>query len=355
MAELRANTVRLNEGIQVQEAKLCILCTSEGISIYHGLRDRLFSALGTWSLMCCPTCELMWLNPRPIPKDIGKLYTSYPTHEAPIDSKRSLANLRKLVKASILKSSFGYSVDCANPLLGWALSRLGPLKDIVGGIVMYLKSSDGKRLLDVGCGNGQFLSHMRKLGWEVIGVDPDGKAVQIAREKFGLEVFHGTLEEAKFSKDGFDAITMNHVIEHVPDPIGLFKECRRVLKPGGKLVVVTPNIKSLGRRVFGQAWLLWDPPRHLFLFSPQSLKACVEQSDLIVQKLWTMAQGAHRVWVASRSIKRDGILPGGSPQRQNLWLELEGLAFQFIEYGMLRWNKSVGEEIVLIATKRKDL
>lgn len=342
--------VMLNEGVQVHKAQTCLFCREEGTVLYELLRDRLFGAPGTWSLMRCPKCELVWLTPRPLRDDIGQLYAKYFTHETPTDSKRALANLRKLVKDSILKSRFGYSVDGANSVLGRMLSWLGFLKDIIGGSVRYLKSSDGKYLLDVGCGNGQFLVKMRELGWEVMGVEPDAEAVGIAREKFGIEVFQGPLKEARLPDNSFDAITMNHVIEHVPDPIGLLRECRRVLKPGGRLVVITPNIKSLGRCVFSEYWRGWEVPRHLFLFSPGALRVCAERARLIVQELRSTAKGARWMWTASWLIKRDDMLPSGSPQKQNLWLRLEGLAFQVLEHGLSQ-IKDAAEELILIATK----
>ena len=108
----------------------------------------------------------------------------------------------------------------------------------------YLKADDRGRLLDVGSGNGLFLHQMKRLGGAVAGVELDGRAASVARAKFGLEVFEGPLEEATFPDEYFDAITMNHVIEHVLDPVGLLKECRRVLRPGGKLVVTTLNIQK---------------------------------------------------------------------------------------------------------------
>ena len=94
----------------------------------------------------------------------------------------------------------------------------------------------------------------------VAGVEPDGDAVTVTREKFDLEVFQGSQEEAKFADGYFDAITRNHVIEHAPDPIHVLEECRRVLKPNGRLAVVTPNIKSQGRRVFGENWRGLEEP-----------------------------------------------------------------------------------------------
>lgn len=339
-----------NEGIRAEYAHSCLLCGSEGALLYSGLRDRLFGAPGSWALMQCPKCQLVWLNPQPSQNDIGKLYSQYYTHQMLDTPKNVLAGIRKSVKASILQSSFGYKMVGSNRLLGLMLSRIGPLNDIASGCVRWLIPQEKGRLLDVGCGNGAFLVKMRELGWDVVGVEPDGEAARIAHEKAGLDVYHGSLVEAKFSDGYFDAITLNHVIEHVLDPIGLLKECRRVLKLGGKLVVVTPNINSLGTRMFGDAWLHWDPPRHLFLFSTQTLQACATRSGLVNSELRTTAREARSSWAASRSIKRDGMLPGGSPKTLSLSLRLEGLAFQAVEYELSGRGKA-GEELVLVATK----
>jgi 2-polyprenyl-3-methyl-5-hydroxy-6-metoxy-1,4-benzoquinol methylase len=339
-----------NEGVRVEEARCCLLCGGEGVQLYSGLRDRLFGAPGNWLLMQCPKCQLVWLNPRPIPDDIGKLYSRYYTHQVLDASKRTLAGLRKSVKASILQYSFGYQMEGSSRVLGSVLSRIGPLEDIVGGGVLYLKAGDKGRLLDVGCGNGLFLDQMRQLGWEVVGVEPDREAVSVAREKLGLVVFHGSLEEVKFPDGHFDAITMNHVIEHVPDPIGLLKECRRVLSSGGKLVVATPNIRSLGAHVFGEYWRGLEVPRHLFLFSPQALQACAEAAELVVSELRSLANSARWIWAVSSVIKSDGMLQGGSPERLNLRLRLEGLAFQAVEHGLCDQGQK-GEVLVMVATK----
>ena len=193
------------------------------------------------------------------------------------------------------------------------MSRFGPFRERIGSSVMWLDASRRGRLLDVGCGSGQFLANMRDLGWEVMGVEPDPEAARVAREKLGLEVCQGTLAESEFPQDSFDVVTMSHVIEHVPDPLGLLKECKGILKPGGRLVLVTPNIESLGARVFGEFWRGWEPPRHLFLFSPRTLSRCVESAGLQNRVLTTPANGARFMWTESRLLRRDGVLPGGRP------------------------------------------
>jgi 2-polyprenyl-3-methyl-5-hydroxy-6-metoxy-1,4-benzoquinol methylase len=204
-------------------------------------------------------------------------------------------------------------MEGSNRMIGSVLSKISPLRDIVIGSVLWLQAGDKGRLLDVGCGNGCFLDQMKQLGWKVAGVEPDGEAVSVAREEFGLEVFKESLQEAKFPAGHFDMITMNHVIEHIQDPIGLLKVCLRVLRPSGKLIGVTPNINSLGLLMFDDAWLHWDPPRHLFLFSQQTMQVCVERAGLVILELRTTARGAARLSRAASSlIRQDGLLPGGS-------------------------------------------
>lgn len=278
-----------NEGVLVRDARCCLLCRTEGVLLYNSLRDCLFGAPGNWSLMQCPKCQLVWLNPHPAADDIGRLYSQYFTHQTLNAPKGNLADLNKILKASILQSSFDYPMKVSNRIIGPVLSKIGLLRDIAGSNVRYLKGSEKGRLLDVGCGNGIFLDQMKQLGWDVVGVEPDEGAVSIAVQKFGLEVLHGSLEEAKFPNGHFDAITLNHVIEHVLDPIELLKECCRVLRPGGKLVVVTPNIRSLGAHVFGEHWRGLEVPRHLFLFSTWSLRACAKAAELDIQDLRTTA------------------------------------------------------------------
>ncbi|MGI0134289.1 MAG: class I SAM-dependent methyltransferase, partial [Candidatus Micrarchaeaceae archaeon] len=136
---------------------------------------------------------------------------------------------------------------------------------------MYLPERLGGRLLDVGCGSGDTIDEMQRRGWNCEGIDFDPETARIAQER-GFSVYVGELHAQRYPGDTFDAIVMSHVIEHVPDPLGLFEECRRILKPGGRLIVLTPNGSSWGHQVFGANWLYLDPPRHLHIFTFSSIR-----------------------------------------------------------------------------------
>jgi len=211
---------------------------------------------------------------------------------------------------------------------------------------MCLNGAQRGKLLDLGCGNGRFLALMRDAGWEVRGIEPDPAAAKVAQEQFGIPVIVGTLEDAELPGESFDAITLSHVIEHVHDPIALLSECRRVLKPEGRAVIVTPNIRSLGHQKFGSSWRGLEPPRHLLIFSLTALRVCCEMADLRVQILRTSARAAGLVWQESEMIKRrkeSSSLDRALPSR------LRSLFFNLHEDGLCRASEEVGEEILLIA------
>ena len=112
-------------------------------------------------------------------------------------------------------------------------------------------------------------------------MDIDGAALEQARAA-GLSVAEGTLEQpaGAAAEGSFDALTLAHVIEHLPDPVGALRRARDLLRPGGVLWVATPNLRSLAHRMFGRDWLSLDPPRHLVLFSAESLRGAFEAAGL---------------------------------------------------------------------------
>jgi SAM-dependent methyltransferase len=329
----------------------CTRCSHAGELLYADLRDRLFGVEGVWSLWKCPGCDQVWLDPQPAASEIAGLYRDYYTHDDAVE----LSLFRRAVLRGIPAAVFGYAdavTDPAERALGRLLSLLGPLRETARHGLMWLPGECRGKLLDVGCGSGLFLKHMQALGWEVSGVEPDRNAAQIAREALVHgDVVAGELHQAEFAPESFDAVTLSHVIEHVPDPDDALAICHRLLRPGGRLVLSTPNSESLGVRRFGRSWLHWDPPRHLQLFNPRTLPQLVSSAGLEIESLDTSTNSAHFIWVTSSLIERQGSLPGIdlSPAGVALWLQ--SLVYWAVEFLLTRLGRPCGEELILVARK----
>lgn len=241
--------------IKTHSIDKCYLCNTNGKIIYQNLRDHIFNAPGEWNLKQCknPDCSLCWLDPMPLQEEIGKLYENYYTHTF----------------SATKKSTF---IEKTKHLLKVLLSLIpGTDRQKIMADCVFLEEAKPGKLLDIGCGNGSFLQQMQEKGWDVVGTDFDSKAVETANQQ-GLEVYVGDLSTIQFKANSFDAITLNNVIEHLYDPLQTLKECRRILRDQGQIVIVTPNRESLGHQHFKQNWRGLETPRHLFIFSQKNLE-----------------------------------------------------------------------------------
>jgi len=187
---------------------------------------------------------------------------------------------------------------------------------------------------------------MRDLGWKVRGLEPDAQAVSVARAH-GLDVIEGTVESSLRDRDAYDVITMSHVIEHVVDPAQVLTVVRDALRPGGTLLLITPNAGSLGHRRFGASWYHLDPPRHLQLFTVANLAARTAAAGLATLRWRTTGRG-HLVYDASRSIERTGRFDLRDSSRQ---ASRGDQAFRLFEEVLLMAKPDWGEEILFFATK----
>lgn len=145
------------------------------------------------------------------------------------------------------------------------------------------------RLLDVGCSSGAFLLTARQLGFQVEGVEPSADAAQTARAA-GLTVFTGYLEQAKFPDAAFDAVTLIEIVEHLRDASALLRECARILKPGGVILVTTPNAHSWTARAMGARWAgfsLNEMGGHISFFNPRSMRILAARSGLEIHRIET--------------------------------------------------------------------
>ncbi len=269
---------------ELESQETCPLCGGGRRAPLHTeLEDRLYGVAGRWTLWSCASCTAAWLDPRPTRESIGRAYVRYQTHErsarpAGLVRHGPFRALKERRARGFLNTSLGHRLAPAWP--GVVARRLLTLRGQrrLDDLVRHLPppSSPGVPLLDVGCGNGSFLGIAALLGYEPEGVEPDPRAVEVARGG-GWRVHHGGLPHSDLQAARFEQLTACHVIEHVHDPLAFLVHCRTLLRSGGRLWVQTPNLSGHGHAFWGRDWRGLEPPRHLTLFTPEALRvACLK-------------------------------------------------------------------------------
>ena len=260
----------------LEPVPVCPLCGARERTVAHeDLKDHFFEcAPGLWSLIQCLCCGSAYLDPRPSPQAISLAYSRYYTHRSYDVASGVLHRLWRALRDDYLLAVFGIRSERTLWPGRWLL-RLFPIGrcGIDAALARNLERLPHPQasLLDVGCGNGNYLELARRAGWQVRGVDFDPMAVAAARTR-ELDVLEGTVKVLAAESECYDRITLSHILEHVYDPWGVLTDCYRLLKPGGVLWLETPNVNSNGRAAFGSYWRGLEPPRHLHVFSRKSLR-----------------------------------------------------------------------------------
>ena len=143
------------------------------------------------------------------------------------------------------------------------------------------------RILDIGCGFGETLGYHRLRGCDVHGVEADQNIQRVA-DRFGYQVRVGLFDPKQYTADYFDYVTLDQVIEHVQDPISMFNGIKKILKPGGCVILSTPNHLGFGASVFGRHWINWHTPYHLQFFSVESMGLMANKSGFRLEKTKTI-------------------------------------------------------------------
>lgn len=223
----------------------CVVC--------GGRERRRFREQAGYTLVVCTGCGLRFLDPQPTQDELASLYSE--TYYVSSDSRQ--------------RGYQGYATDAEN----WRRTFRDRLRD--------LPATKGT-LLDVGAATGFFIEQARAVGWDAIGLEPSAWAAEYARLELGMDVVTGTLESMHFPDQAFDAVTLWEVIEHLADPLSTLREIRRILRPGGQLVLSTPDAGSFVARAFGKRWLGWRKvPEHLFFFDRSNLDRLLVRAGFI--------------------------------------------------------------------------
>lgn len=332
----------------------CPVCGSRRRRILHeALTDQIFyCAPGKWDLFRCSECGRGFLDPRPNEDTIGLAYRKYHTHEArKKPSTEALSSLRRM-KRSLANGyrNWRFGTDFTPAIkAGIVVARLipGQREKLEREFRSLPRPSPGARLLDVGFGNAAFLELARAAGWQVSGIDPDPVTVAGARER-GLDVRLGSIEGLDEWDASFDVITMSHVIEHTHDPRAVVEKAWRLLKPGGRLWIETPNIDSYGHRRFGRSWRGLEPPRHLVIFTWKAL-----QNLLREQSFENIKRASRDPAYADMAAKSKAIADGHDPYGRIKAAYLDHLTESLLR-PIAKINPSLTEMITLVARKPAD-
>lgn len=247
----------------------------EGID--HNVSNDLFK------IVECNDCGFRFTNPIPTENTIGNYYktSNYISHSG---TKKGIINkIYHIVRQRAIKSKEQLiSLNCI---------------------------SNEKKLLDIGCGTGDFLAFCKTKKWQVEGLEPDEDARRIAKEKNQLTLFDLNYLTS-IPDDSVDVITMWHVLEHVYNLNDDIKQYKRILKPGGTLIVAVPNCSSYDASYYKEHWAALDLPIHLYHFQPKNIEQLFNNHSMKMSEILPMKYDSYYISMISEKYKGGNILSG---------------------------------------------
>lgn len=260
------------------EYPVCNLCQSKD---YDVLFDNMtyWEYPGSFRVVSCRNCKLVFTNPRPVLAKIGQYYTQENYWGRDFDSKE-----KKYNDARERDTAYGMVYD------------------------LLLKQKKKGKILDIGAGTGLFLSKLKELGWDVSGVEISPEAVKYAKKQYNISLKKGDVFDVAFPKNTYDVVVLNGALEHMYDPMKTLQLAYALLKNGGILIFSVPNVDSIGKAVFGSNWFPWQLPRHLYHFSPTTIRAYLKK---ITFKNITIY---HNYWIQNQYILFQSPRYGFSPK-----------------------------------------
>jgi SAM-dependent methyltransferase len=233
------------------DAKRCPICGQPTQTQFGDLYDDRYGYSDLFSLQACLSCGHRHVPASFTAEELGRLYTNYyPRKNFDIESFQA-----------------------------WPET---------GGFRAWLNGDKGSafrwvprnvKVLDIGCGLGHTLAYHQSRGCEAVGIEADDNVLAIAA-RYNLKITSGVFDGSQFASSYFDYVTLDQVAEHVMDPHALMHGVYRVLKPGGRVVITTPNPDSFGARFHGRKWLNWHVPYHMQFYTSRSMKLVAEKAGL---------------------------------------------------------------------------
>ncbi len=308
----------------------CFVCQSTKFRPLYTSPDRMFNIPGNFVYKQCVSCGLAFLDPQPDEKTLRK---HYPTEHYFAYDKEGKGGVIGSVREYIIKHIY-------KPTL---LSKV--LMSVLNTSFATPAYRKAGRVLDVGCGTGDMLVLLKDLGWDAYGIDIDKNAIRLAKTRGLTHMRVGTYKDVEQYPDNyFDCIRLYHVIEHIDNPSLCLKILHKKLKPQGELFLCTPNFNSPLQKIFGTYWSALDAPRHLYLFTPQTLARPAKQYNFMVTSVTydsARAFAGSLRYLVNDIMKRKGKFFGRLPVV---------LAFYPIEWLLDKMH--VGNSFTMVFTKR---
>ena len=260
----------------------CDYCGARDADTLLAGRDRAHGLPGEFRVVVCRECGLARTNPRPTLECLAAAYpAAYPEHQA---ADRPARPPRGVLRWALVNRR-GYPLGRRAPALVRAVAWPLTAPVLAGRRAhAYLPLKGDGRLLDFGCGVGRYVAKMAAAGWQAEGIDAGPDAVRLGREA-GLTLHEGTLPGANLAAESFDVVTMWQALEHVPSPKATLASLARLLRPGGRLMVVCPRLDSLDAKWFGSCWFALELPRHLWHFTASTLRRHLEAAGFEVERV----------------------------------------------------------------------
>lgn len=229
---------------------ICPWCKSEKNHRFLKLKDY-FLSQEEFEIIECDECKLLFTSPCPAQDKIGDYYKSedYLSHNE--EKKNLFARIYNIVKKTNIKNKFNIAID---------------------------SKSSAVKILDIGCGVGDFLNYAKEKGCEITGIEPSDDARKIAEKKLNTKLL-SPAELENLPDNSFDVITMWHVLEHVADLKTEIHHLQRLLKKNGRLILALPNYKSYDAEYYKDKWAAYDVPRHLNHFSKTSIENIFKETQ----------------------------------------------------------------------------
>jgi 2-polyprenyl-3-methyl-5-hydroxy-6-metoxy-1,4-benzoquinol methylase len=251
----------------------CPICNGKEFNPFLSCTDYTVSR-ETFHITQCKTCGFRFTNPRPKVEDLAKFYESedYISHS---NTNKGLVNwvYQQVRKYTLLKK-----------------------------LQLISKHKRTGKILDIGCGTGEFLNTCKLAKWETLGIEPSENARTQAIKKFGLNVF---IEDAidTLPSTTYDVITMWHVLEHVPDLNKRMKDLERLITNGGIILIAVPNPNSFDAIYYKEHWAAYDLPRHLYHFTPNDIETLCNNNQLKVKRILPMVFDSFYISMLSEKYK----------------------------------------------------